>query len=120
METKIPFETKSHPLNGKAALDLFRKEDLNSLAVKLINNYDPDRFEATAIRLFVQKNEPVITIYAVDTLRQEQNNYPKDKLPVKKFKIPMSFEEFLKHVKKFDFTITNGAYDIEDMLVINK
>ncbi len=69
METKIPFESKNHPLNGNAVIDLFNKEDLNSLAAKLIEGYDPDRFDATALRLFVQKSEPVITLYAVDKLR---------------------------------------------------
>jgi hypothetical protein len=120
MKNKIPFETEKHSLTGNAAVDLFRKEDLNSLATRLIAGYNPDRLDAMGIRLFVQKDQPVITLYAVDKFRQDQNNYPKDKLPVKKFKIKISFNEFLKHIKRFDFTLSNDAYDIKDMLVENK
>jgi hypothetical protein len=117
---KKPFETRFHSLNGNAAMDLHRKEDLNALAAKFVANYNPDRFDAVALRLFVQKDEPIVTIYAVDKYKQENDNYPKDKLPVKKFKLKLPFDEFIKHVKKFDLTVSNDAYDIEDILVINK
>ena len=120
MKKKQPFETDAHLLTGKSAMDLYRKEDLNSLAVRLIPNYNPDRFDASALRLFVQKNVPVITLFAVDKQKQEENTYPSNKIPVKKFKIRMSFEDFMKHFKRFDVTLTNDAYDIGDMLVINK
>jgi len=120
MKKKQPFETEAHLLTGKSAMDLFRKEDLNSLAAKLIPAYNPDRFDATALRLFVQKGEPIITLFAVDKLKQEENNYPKDKLPVKKFKIRLSFNDFVRYFKRFNVTLTNEAYDISDMLVLNK
>ena len=120
MKKKQPFETDAHLLTGKSAMDLFRKEDLNSLAVKLIPAYNPDRFDATALRLFVQKGEPIITFFAVDKLKQEENNYPKNKVPVKKFKIRISFNDFIRYFKRFDITLTNDAYDISDMLVTNK
>jgi hypothetical protein len=115
-----PFETKFHSLSGNAAMDLHHKEDLNALAAKLIANYNPDRFDAVALRFFVQKNEPIVTLYAVDKYRQENDNYPKDKLPVKKYKLKLSFDEFLKHIKRFDLTVSNDAYDIADILVMNK
>jgi hypothetical protein len=117
---QTPFETRFHSLNGNAAMDLHRKEDLNGLAATLIHNYNPDRFDAVALRFFVQKNEPVITLYAVDKYKQENDNYPKDKLPVKKYKLKLSFAEFLKHIKRFDLTVSNDAYDIADILVMNK
>ena len=117
---KKPFETRLHSLSGNAAMDLNRKEDLNALASKLVNNYNPDRFDAIALRFFVQKNEPVVTLYAVDKAKQEDGNYPKDKLPVKKYKIKLSFSEFIKYIKRFDLTVSNDAYDIGDMLVMNK
>lgn len=120
MKKKQPFETEAHLLTGKSAMDLFRKEDLNSLAVKLFPNYNPDRFDASAIRLFVQKNEPIVTLFAVDKLKQESNNYPPQKLPVKKFKVRIDFNDFIKLFKRFDVTLTNDAYDLSDMLVINK
>jgi hypothetical protein len=115
-----PFETNFHSLNGNAAMDLHRKEDLNALATKLIDNYNPDRFDAVALRFFVQKNEPIVTLYAVDKYKQEDDNYPKDKLPVKKYKLKLSFVEFLKYIKRFDLTVSNDAYDIADILVMNK
>src|ERR1043165_3191629 len=111
-----PFETKFHSLNGNANVDLHPKEDLNALAAKLISNYNPDRFDAVALRFFVQKNEPVVTLYAVDKFKQENDNYPKNKLPVKKYKLKLSFSEFLRHIKKFDLTVSNDAYDIADIL----
>jgi hypothetical protein len=115
-----PFETDHHTLTGNAAVDLYGDGDFNALAMKLIANYNPDILDAVALRFFIQENSPVITIYAVDKLKQDQNNYPKDKLPVKKFKINISFADFLKHVKKFDFTVSNGAYDLDDLLVLKK
>ena len=120
MKKKQPFETDAHALTGKSSIDLFRKEDLNSLAQKLIPNYNPDRFDASALRFFVQKGEPVITLYAVDKVKQDDDDYPHNKLPVKKFKIRIPFDEFVRHFKRFDVTLTNEAYDIGDMLVLNK
>ena len=56
----------------------------------------------------------------MDKGKQEQDNYPKDKLPVKKFKLRISPQELFKYIKRFDLTLTNDAYDIQDMLVMNK
>jgi len=120
MKKNQPFETKAHPLNGMGAMDLFRNEDLNSLASRLITSYNPDRFDASALRLFVQKGTPVLTIYAVDKLKQEDKSFAKNKLPVRKFKIKMPLEELMNHIKRFDVTLSNEAYDLQDMLVINK
>ena len=120
MKKKQPFETEAHLLTGKSAMDLFKKEDLNSIAQKLIPNYNPDRFDASALRFFVQKGIPVITLFAVDKHKQEGNDYPADKLPVRKFKIRVPFEDFIRCFKRFDVTLTNDAYDIKDMLVMNK
>jgi hypothetical protein len=120
MKKNQPFDSRSHSVAGRAAMDFYLKDDLNSLASKLIENYNPDRFDATALRFFIQKGAPVITLFAVDKLKQEQNNYPKDKLPVKKFKLNLAFDDFLRHIRRFDLTVTNDAYDINDMLLINK
>jgi len=120
MNKKQPFETEHHLLTGKSALDLFRKEDLNSLAQKLVPGYNPDRFDASALRFFVQRSSPVITFFAVDKLKQEGGNFPPKKLPVKKFKVKISFDDFIRYFKRFDVTLTNDAYDISDMIVTNK
>ena len=115
-----PFETQRHSLSGYAALDLYRKEDLNSLAMKLVPGYNPDRFDAMALRLFVQKQEPSLVLYAVDKDKMEQDHYPKNKLPVKKFRLQITFRKFLQSIKRLDFTLGTDAYDISDMLVTNK
>ena len=120
MKRDMPFETEAHSLAGKAAMDFFPREDFNSLAAEIVPNYNPDRFDAVAIRLFLRRGQQIVTLYAVDKFKQEQNHYPKDKLPVKKFKLRISPQEFLRYVKQFDLTLTNDAYDIEDMLVINR
>ena len=120
MKSQIPFETKAHSMTGRGSVDFYGKEDLNAFALKLIPNYNPDRFDALGLRLYIKKELPVITIYAVDTFKQDQENYPKGKLPVKKFKLQMSMHDFIRHLKSFDVTLTNGNYDLEDMLVMNK
>jgi hypothetical protein len=113
-----PFD-QHHDLSGYASIDLFNKDDFNSFAFKL-TAYNADRFEPVALRVFFQRGNPVVTLYALDTFKQEQSNYPKDKLPVKKFKLKLSWDEFIRHIKRFDFTVSNGAFDIENMLVMNK
>jgi hypothetical protein len=118
-KSRQPFES-GHSLLGFAALDFYKEEDLNSLAVRLIDGYNPDRFDAMALRVFFQEKEPVITLYAVDKFHLDKDNYPADKLPVKKFRIPISFDQFLRSIKRLDFTLGNDHYDIADMLVINK
>ena len=115
----IPFETREHDLTGFASVDFHSKSDFNSFASKLVE-YNPNRFEPVALRVFVQNGEPVITLYALDTFKQEQSDFPLDKLPVKKFKLKISWDEFFKYVKQFDFTVSNEAFDIKDILVVNK
>jgi len=119
-KTKQPFESGYHSMIGFAGLDFYKEQDLNTLAVRLIEGYNPDRFDAMALRLFVQEKDPVIVIYSVDKFRLEQNNYPPDKLPVKKFKIPISLDQLIRSVKRLDITLGNDNYDIGDMLVTNK
>jgi|SRR6185436_1974431 len=119
MRYNQPFDTRHHDLSGYANIDLFDKDDFNNLAQK-IANYNPDRFDPFALRIFVEKSKPVITLYAVDTYKQESSADPKDKLPVRKFKIKISWEEFIQKIKRMDCTVTNDAYDLKDISVINK
>ena len=119
MENEQPFETRHHDLVGKAALDLRNRDDFNSFAAKFAG-YDPNRFEPVALRVYVQDLTPIVTIYALDKSKQEDKSFPKDKLPVKKFKLEVDLKEFLRHIRMFDFTVSNEAYNIEDMQVINK
>ena len=114
-----PFETKEHDLTGSASIDFYDNDDFNSFASSLLD-YNPNRIDPIALKVFVQNGEPLITLFALDTFKQEQSNYPSDKLPVKKFRLSLSWDDFFKHVKRFDFTVTNEAFDLKDMLVINK
>jgi hypothetical protein len=116
---KQPFETDAHDLTGSAAVDFYDKDDFNTFAAQLAK-YNPNRFDPVALRVFVQKGAPIVTLYALDTQKQEQSDYPADKLPVKKFKLKISWAEFFKYVKRFDFTVSNQAFDLQDILVLNK
>jgi hypothetical protein len=114
-----PFETEEHDLAGKAALDLTGTDSFQAFLARTAN-YDPDRFDPVALKLYVEGRNPVLTLYAVDKSKQEQSNYPKDKLPVKKFKLAISWPELFGFVKRFELVVSFGSYDINNMLVINK
>ena len=62
MKREMPFETEAHALAGKAAMDLYEGEDLNMVAAKLIPNYNPNRFDAAAIRIFQEHGEQIVTL----------------------------------------------------------
>lgn len=114
-----PFETRGHDLTGFASVDLYKK-DFNLLGSRL-TNYNPDRFEAVALKVFVKAGNPIVTLFALDKYKQKKATaYPKNKFPVKKFKINIEWHELIPLVKQFDFVVSNGKYDIADMLVENK
>jgi hypothetical protein len=64
----------------------------------------------------MQKGEPVMTLYALDNTKKKENG----KLPVKKFKLKMKISELFTMIKKFDFTVSDGRYNIGDILITNK
>jgi hypothetical protein len=114
-KSKQPFEKKQHDLTGYANVDFTGRDDFSAFATKL-TGYNPSRFSPVALRMFIQKGEPILTLYALDKGKEEQ----KGKLPVKKFKLKMELEELLKMVKRFDFTVTDGNYDVSEIVVTNK
>lgn len=114
-----PFETFEHDMTGYASLDLTSGDSFN-LFLSRTANYDADRFDPVALKIFIEGRSPVVTLFAVDKSKQETNGYPKEKLPVKKFKMEISWPELFSFVKRFDLVVTTGSYDISDMLVINK
>ncbi len=114
----LPFA--QHGISGGIAVKLPPHMTLDDFCMQHIPVYDPDRFEAIALRLFAGK-EVVLTIYALDKSRQEGTNYHPDKLPVKKFKIQnASPQEIFSFFEEYHFTIATGNYDLTDMEVINK
>ena len=85
-----------------------------------IENYNPDRFEVLAIRFYYGK-ETAITLYAIDKDRMEGDNFNKDKMPVKKFKLNVAFmQNLIPFIEEGNFTLTTGNYPLADMEVINK
>jgi hypothetical protein len=104
--------TLSVTLKGGKSLDEFCKNNFE--------NYDTERFEAVAIRVYYGK-ETIITLYALDKRRQEKSTYNLNKVPVKKFKKGIiNISDFIEFVEEFNFTLNAGNYPIEDMEVINK
>ena len=93
MKKKTNFAGNEHDLSGYAALDFSGIDTLTSFAVKFAN-CDPQLFEPLALRFFVKRRKPVITLYALDKRKQAENTLPKRKLAIRKFKLPMSFTDF--------------------------
>jgi hypothetical protein len=115
MKKSQPFERNQHDLSGHASVDFAGRDTFASFSEKL-TGYNPERFSPVALRMFVQKGEPVFTLYAVDKSKKAE----KGKLPVKKFKLRLSMIEMLTMIKRLDFTVTDGAYDLRDIVVTNK
>jgi len=111
-----PFETREHDLTGYASLELKDPDSFNSFAARLAG-YDTARFEPAAFKVFIQDQKAILTLYAHD---KERNQASEDSLPVKKFKMEMDVMEFMGHISRFDFVVSDGRYEIEDMKVINK
>lgn len=110
-----PYEIRHDDLIGTISVNI--DESFNAFGSALAG-YDENRFEAIALRVFIEKN-PIITLYALDKERAKRPGAD-GKLPVHKFKIEMSFDDFFLRFKQFDFTVSSGNYNIEDMEVINK
>jgi hypothetical protein len=107
-------------LAGEFSVKLANEQTLDDFCAQHIPEYNRDRFEALAIRLYVGA-ETVITVYAVDKTRQENSSITPGKVPVKKFKIThLKMIDILSYCAGFNFTLTTGNYAIADMEVINK
>ncbi|MCW3086159.1 MAG: hypothetical protein JWP12_3525 [Bacteroidetes bacterium] len=107
-------------LKGRISLKLQVDKSLEEFCEKKFENYNRDQFEAVAIK-FHYGDEVLVTLYALDKVRQEGTTFNPKKLPIKKFK-STSFElyDILLFVKEFNVTLTTGNYRIQDMEVINK
>lgn len=107
-------------IKGIISASMANGQTLDDFCAEHIADYNRDRFEALAIRLFVG-NETIITIYALDKIRQEDSTLIEGSLPVKKFKLthlPLSLA--LTYFSSFSCTLSTGNYDIDDMEVMNK
>lgn len=120
MNTGSNAVTKNDELSGILTLRLKSGKTLDEFCERNFDNYNSDQFEAIAIRVFYGK-ELVVTLYALDKVRQEGTNYNINKIPVKKFKkTTLGLADLLTFIEEFNFTLSSGNYPIEDMEVINK
>ncbi len=118
MEQQLNFTHED--LQGTFSVKLANDQTLDDFCMSHIAEYNRDRFEALAIRLYVGA-ETTITVFALDKTRQENSTIIVDKLPVKKFKITtLPMAELFSYIEGFNCTLTTGNYPLEDMEVINK
>lgn len=107
-------------LTGKLALTFKADKSFIDFCINHFENFHPDQFEPVAIRIF-QATETVITLFALDKNKQEGSNFNPDKMPVRKFKsTALTLSEIMPYVLEFNFTLSPGNYDLEDMEVFNK
>lgn len=107
-------------ISGNISVTLANDQTLDDFCAQHILDYNRDRFEAFALRVFLGK-ETVITIYAVDKVRQEDTDISKDKIPVKKFKInTIPVNELFSYCTSLNFTLTTGNFELDSMEVMNK
>jgi hypothetical protein len=110
-------ESQGKDLMGAVSINLEEGQDFNALGASLAG-YDPAHFEAVALRVFIE-NTPVVTVYALDKARASRAENT-DKLPVRKFKKEISFEELFSKLRLVNFTVSTGEYNIDDMEVVNR
>lgn len=104
-------------LKGLFSLKFRGDMSFNRFCEENFDNFDPERFEAIALRLFAGKDTQT-TLYALDRYRQEYNS---SKIPVKKFKSEkIGLKEILPYLDEYNFTVTAGNYSLDQMEVINK
>jgi hypothetical protein len=118
MEQELNFTHED--ITGEMSVKLANDQTLDDFCAQHIADYNRDRFEALAIRLYVGA-ETIITVYAVDKTRQENNSLNNGKVPVKKFKIEtLPASSLFSYCEGFNCTLSTGNFALEDMEVINK
>ena len=118
MQHELNFEHGD--IRGDIAVTLANEQTLDDFCAQHIMEYNRDRFEAFAIRVFLGK-ETVITVFAVDKVRQEDSDLNNEKIAVKKFKITtLPVSELFSYCASLNFTLTTGNYPLEHMEVMNK
>lgn len=108
-----------HPeLSGIISAEMHKDKRLDDFCIQHIPGYNPDRMEAIAVRLYAGK-ENYITVFALDKNVQENSAVVADQLPVLKFRInQVSPEMLFAFFAEYNFTLSTGNYDLEDMVVI--
>jgi hypothetical protein len=110
----------SDELKGEILVQLKKNESLNKFCSKYFTNFDPEQFDAVAIRVYY-KHDLQVTLYALDRVRHSRSNFDPEDVPVKKFKSTgLPLMEVFALIEEFNFTLTTGNYPVELMRVINK
>lgn len=118
MNLQVPFD--HHGISGGIHVTLRDGLTLDDFCMQFVPDYNRDRFEAVALRMYAGK-EIVTTVYVLDKYRQEGSNYDPEKLPVKKIKLEnISVPNLFEWFSDFNFTLSSGNYNLEDIEVINK
>ncbi len=107
------FETTGHDLAGHASLEFHEHESMHSF-VSLIPGLDFTRFEPVALKIFVSGDKPLIILYA-RLINPRDEHRIDGKVPVRKFKVPVTWQDLFKYVKSFDLIVHAGSFNIEDM-----
>lgn len=107
-------------IKGRISLKFQQGKTLDEFCEIHFDNYDRDRFEAIAIRLYYGK-EIIVTLFALDKARHGGPDFNFGKLPVKKFKTTtIPIDQILPFIKEFNFTLATGKYPLDEIEIINK
>jgi hypothetical protein len=107
-------------LSGFISIDFLNETSFSECCAKNIPGYEAERFEPVAIRFYLGK-EMSITLYAKDRGRNDESTSSPEKFPVKKFKLsPMFFQQLQSYIRQCNFTLSTGAYPVDEMEVMNK
>jgi hypothetical protein len=118
MEKKLPpNETRYNDLVGVISLNIGENKVFNEFAAD-IAGFDANAYEAVAMR-FYDENKPVVTVYA-RYKDEPMNSMNGNKIKVHKFKKEMDLNKFFSKLESWNFTVTTGDFDLENMEVINK
>lgn len=114
------FHFEHGDLSGDISIHLKEGQTLHDLFGKYVYEYSRERFEPISMRIFVGK-ETIVTLYAIDKLREDSSQVPADKIAVRKFKIGnIPLEELFSCMASFNCTLTTNSYPLDAMYVMNK
>jgi hypothetical protein len=107
---------ENNVLTGFLSVTFKPGDEFNTFCSRLAG-YNVERFEAVALRFF-SGEETIITIFAADKMKMGTS--PDGHLPVHKFKIQCSLDEFFREIRQMNFTISTTKHDMWEMEVVNK
>jgi hypothetical protein len=103
---------------GRIAVEV-SNDKLTELCARHIPGFSAERYRVVAIRLFAA-GEVMMTIFAEDRMNRSTSLH-QGKIPVKKFKKQLTTaSELYEFFNAYNFTISDGDYQLEEMEVTNK